>query len=112
MDSIEQSDNYVYDQSVNKLVKKTGTISAVGEGHIESPLDQKNKPFQSVDAIGGAEVNGQSPTIEHKSQITEESMIAKVVGSISKESNAPNRKQSMNQDQSETQQNNMATNSS
>ena len=43
MDSIDQSgDDYAYDQSLNKIVKK-GTISAAGEVHIESSIDERKR---------------------------------------------------------------------
>ena len=44
MDSIDQSgDDYAYDQSLNKIVKRKGTISAAGEVHIESSIDERKR---------------------------------------------------------------------
>ena len=49
-------------------------------------MEEQKQPTESVRAVGGAEIRGRESTIEQKSQITEESVIAKAGGRIQESS--------------------------
>ena len=49
-------------------------------------MEEQKKPSESVEAVGGAGIRGRESAIEQKSQITEESAIAKAGGRIQENS--------------------------